>query len=127
MSIEHCLVDRVRKEVHQLGKSSSWSIIPKEAWATEWSLVLALVRFADSLYDYIFKVLDIRYFGGVNSGLDARISDVQPDSEPPDLDRMSMRPTMSADGPPCGSCGNITRRNGACYLCESCGQTTGCS
>ncbi len=50
MSIEHCLVDRVRKEVHQLGKSSSWSIIPKEAWATEWSLVLALVRFADSLY-----------------------------------------------------------------------------
>ena len=85
------------------------------------------VRFADSLYDYIFKVLDVRYFGGVNSGLDARMSDSEPDSEPPGLDKLSMRPTMSASGPPCGHCGNITRRNGACFLCESCGQTTGCS
>ena len=85
------------------------------------------VRFADSLYDYIFKVLDVRYYGGVNSGLDARLLDAQPDSEDPVSDRLSMRPTMSASGPPCGTCGNITRRNGACFLCESCGQTTGCS
>ena len=82
------------------------------------------IRFAGSLYDYLFKVLDIRYYGGIHSGLDSRI----PDSDPaPASGPESIRPAMSADGPPCGHCGSITQRNGACYLCQSCGQTTGCS
>jgi ribonucleoside-diphosphate reductase alpha chain len=29
-------------------------------------------------------------------------------------------------GPPCGKCGNMTQRSGACWLCSSCGTTTGC-
>lgn len=44
MSVEYRLIDRTRKEAHQLGKGSSWSIIPKDAWKTEWSLVLALLQ-----------------------------------------------------------------------------------
>ncbi len=33
----------------------------------------------------------------------------------------------SADAPVCKSCGNITLRNGTCYMCPNCGTTTGCS
>ncbi|MBI5724159.1 MAG: vitamin B12-dependent ribonucleotide reductase [Planctomycetes bacterium] len=31
------------------------------------------------------------------------------------------------DAPPCGNCGAIMVRNGSCYLCRSCGTTSGCS
>ena len=34
---------------------------------------------------------------------------------------------MMGDAPPCGTCGHITIRNGACYKCLNCGSTTGCS
>ncbi len=33
----------------------------------------------------------------------------------------------SADAPLCRNCGNITLRNGTCYMCPNCGTTTGCS
>ncbi len=33
----------------------------------------------------------------------------------------------SSDAPSCKSCGNITLRNGTCYMCPNCGTTTGCS
>ncbi|KAA5533358.1 vitamin B12-dependent ribonucleotide reductase [Taibaiella lutea] len=33
----------------------------------------------------------------------------------------------SADAPACKNCGNITLRNGTCYMCPNCGTTTGCS
>lgn len=31
------------------------------------------------------------------------------------------------DAPPCPNCGHVTVRNGACYKCLNCGETTGCS
>lgn len=30
------------------------------------------------------------------------------------------------DAPPCPNCGHVTVRNGACYKCLNCGETTGC-
>jgi ribonucleoside-diphosphate reductase alpha chain len=33
----------------------------------------------------------------------------------------------TADSPSCRDCGNITQRNGTCYMCTVCGATTGCS
>ncbi len=33
----------------------------------------------------------------------------------------------SSDAPSCRQCGNITLRNGTCYMCPNCGTTTGCS
>jgi len=35
--------------------------------------------------------------------------------------------TRDTDAPPCPNCGEITVRNGACYKCNNCGTTTGCS
>ena len=32
-----------------------------------------------------------------------------------------------ADAPPCPECGSITTRNGACYRCNNCGTSIGCS
>ena len=34
---------------------------------------------------------------------------------------------MMGDAPLCDVCGSITRRNGACYVCDSCGRSMGCS
>jgi ribonucleoside-diphosphate reductase alpha chain len=31
------------------------------------------------------------------------------------------------DAPMCFNCGNQTQRAGSCYVCTSCGSTTGCS
>jgi len=40
-----------------------------------------------------------------------------------------VRPTVSSaeTAPLCYSCGNITQRAGSCYVCTSCGTTSGCS
>ena len=34
---------------------------------------------------------------------------------------------LMGDAPVCSSCGHMTIRNGACYVCLTCGDTTGCS
>lgn len=34
---------------------------------------------------------------------------------------------FQSDAPSCGYCGNITVRNGNCYLCHNCGNSMGCS
>jgi len=108
------------------------------------------VRFAKSLYDYMFKVLDVHYYNGEHSGLSNRSDESDNDvnesiakdevsdqyhSSPPSIpppplhstDATIKTPRKNLGGPPCARCGNITQRNGSCYLCSSCGTTTGCS
>ncbi len=34
---------------------------------------------------------------------------------------------LMGDAPPCQTCGHMTIRNGSCYKCLNCGDTTGCS
>ena len=34
---------------------------------------------------------------------------------------------QSGDGPVCSLCGHMTIRNGSCFICLTCGETTGCS
>lgn len=84
------------------------------------------IRFADSIYDYIAKYLDVRYFNGEFSGIADRMKAALPNMEslPPPS---SPSPSMSVDAPPCSNCGGITARNGSCYLCRTCGTSTGCS
>ncbi len=95
------------------------------------------VRFAKSLYDYMFKVLDVKYFGGIHSGLDKNIVEsnlnegISKDMLSGTVLAVSVVPVhkvkRTLDSPPCNHCGSITQRNGSCYLCSSCGTTTGCS
>lgn len=37
------------------------------------------------------------------------------------------QPTADSNAPLCYNCGNQTQRAGSCYVCTSCGSTTGCS
>jgi len=80
------------------------------------------IRFTDSPVDYLVKKLDLMYCHGENSGLGKPKNEhaheyaVQTDA-----------PKMSIDAPPCSRCSSITRRNGSCYVCDTCGTTTGCS
>lgn len=39
----------------------------------------------------------------------------------------SSKPTNDDHAPMCYNCGNQTQRSGSCYVCTSCGSTTGCS
>lgn len=82
------------------------------------------IRFADSILDYIFKYLDLRYHAGEHSGIanHPRLRASNIESLPP-----PSRQTMNTDAPPCPNCGSMTQRNGSCYLCVTCGASTGCS
>lgn len=72
------------------------------------------VRIAKSIPDYVFRWLDHHVIKNEKPGLDSLI---------PDKKELS----KSMDGPPCTKCGNLTKRAGSCYCCQSCGTTTGCS
>lgn len=92
------------------------------------------IRFAKSLYDYLFKYLDVKYYGGTYSGLSEKIAAIKADSVDqvnegisPNVTSKSFVPKKNLDAPPCNRCGAITQRNGSCYVCVTCGTTTGCS
>jgi len=40
---------------------------------------------------------------------------------------LPQQPSVEDTAPLCSFCGNITQRSGSCYVCTSCGMTTGCS
>jgi len=93
------------------------------------------VRFTESLYDYLFKVLDIKYYGGRNSGLEERIASLIPEginthASKDELEGVSLPPPpvmMNMSAPMCPNCGGLTRRVGTCHSCPTCGTSTGCS
>jgi ribonucleoside-diphosphate reductase alpha chain len=41
--------------------------------------------------------------------------------------REAQMAALMGDAPVCDTCGSLTRRNGACYVCDSCGRSMGCS
>ena len=43
------------------------------------------------------------------------------------MDTAHVTAGLMGDAPVCASCGHMTVRNGACYVCLTCGDTTGCS
>ncbi len=43
------------------------------------------------------------------------------------VDAASPRSNTDSTAPLCYNCGNLTQRAGSCYVCSSCGSTTGCS
>jgi ribonucleoside-diphosphate reductase alpha chain len=72
------------------------------------------IRIAKSIPDYIFRWLDLHY-GDKAETLEKITIEKIPDTK------------TNYDGPPCSKCGNITQRSGSCWLCKTCGNTTGCS
>lgn len=76
------------------------------------------IRIAKSIPDYVFRWLE-------NNVINKKTSESVEQS-----DTIHNRPvelSASLDGPPCASCGNLTKRAGSCFCCTQCGTTTGCS
>ena len=93
------------------------------------------VPFAKSIVDYIFRWLASKYLSveeqehtGVNiSGKKAKKTEAEakPNIENTHNDIRSMY--ALDDAPSCASCGSLMVRNGSCYKCTNCGETSGCS
>ncbi len=84
------------------------------------------IRIASSLTDYIARWLEGTFPGGrsVRDGSPAVLAFIPPISGgAPVLDPAPICLT----GPPCLTCGAITVPSGRCYVCATCGLTSGCS
>lgn len=71
------------------------------------------VRHAHSLVDYVARWMQDKFLKAEEmpvEGSDGKIASARQD----------------LTNPPCPSCGSVTLRAGACYVCEVCGTTTGC-
>ena len=103
----------------------------------------AELRIATSLVDYIFRRLALDYLNpaereelGVQS-TEERMQPTLPGVEEvatpsTSITGLTIAPTTLAraeqrDAPYCYSCGNSMQRAGSCYVCSSCGTTSGCS
>ena len=107
------------------------------------------IRTASSITDYIVRRLALDYLSfddRLELGL-ASLDDMEVPSESQttllteesmssapvtsvsntDLGLISEAPVQDSAAPLCYNCGNQTQRAGSCYVCSSCGSTTGCS
>jgi ribonucleoside-diphosphate reductase alpha chain len=95
------------------------------------------VPYAKSIVDYIFRWLASKFLPReeqVQAGVHVtekpisstvEIVSVNPVSAPQMNDLKSMY--ALDDAPTCAGCGSIMVRNGSCYKCMNCGETSGCS
>ncbi|NDC87232.1 MAG: vitamin B12-dependent ribonucleotide reductase [Bacteroidetes bacterium] len=105
------------------------------------------IPIAKSVMDYIFRYLSIKFLAKpvtteaqigdapadgssvVGATVEAFLATQQTDTAPASA-APSTKPSSGFqnqdDAPPCSSCGTITYRAGACYVCPSCGSSTGC-
>ena len=94
------------------------------------------VPFAKSIVDYIFRWLASKFLPTdeqVHAGVHVQEKEAAPasgesahnaDSKP--LNDLKSMYAMD-DAPTCAGCGSIMVRNGSCYKCTNCGETSGCS
>jgi ribonucleoside-diphosphate reductase alpha chain len=102
------------------------------------------IRFAASLVDYIFRRLALEYLPeekrgslGVQSIAERKATnvsgEVDPSEPPAEAPRTSgpagveRRELTVLDAPLCYQCGSKMQPSGSCYVCGTCGSTSGCS
>ena len=88
--------------------------------------------YAHSIVDYCFRWTG-QYFGKKKPEDVHHLDDeIPPDKEeglskPMFPELKTLTDIVTIDSPPCKHCGGITKRNGSCHVCLSCGETSGCS
>ena len=105
------------------------------------------IRFASSLVDYVFRRLALDYLSedkrealGIRSieertiaaqarggGEDAAAADGSPDPAPELIPITEKQTAKILDAPLCYQCGSKMQPAGSCYVCGTCGSTSGCS
>ena len=129
----------VNKFIHTRFEPSGWTKNPE-------------IRVAKSVVDYIFRWLGLKFLSKddqealgltrtTEEQVDTQTRLVEPVNAMPqsednlpelkgsrmvrgDSDRLTFNP--QSDAPACDNCGMIMVRNGSCYKCLNCGNTTGC-
>jgi len=94
------------------------------------------VPYAKSIVDYIFRWLASKFLSkedqlhaGVHVGEGQSVTEGKNVTQPAPVVPLNDLKSMYAldDAPTCASCGSIMVRNGSCYKCMNCGETSGCS
>ena len=94
------------------------------------------VPFAKSIVDYIFRWLASKFLSTdeqVQAGVHVqeKANTPVPGTAVQDTDSKPLNDLKSMyamdDAPTCAGCGSIMVRNGSCYKCMNCGETSGCS
>jgi ribonucleoside-diphosphate reductase alpha chain len=95
------------------------------------------IPFAKSIVDYIFRWLASKFLApeeqiqiGVHvlEKTDAEAGETTAAVDPVEGTAAGMRSMYAMDdAPTCAGCGSIMVRNGSCYKCMNCGETSGCS
>jgi len=97
------------------------------------------IRFVSSVLDYIARWLGGRFIsadylklnGAPSADSAAGLAAGLPAMNKPDAMQMALTAPMLSNAhegaPTCGECGMLMVPNGACYKCENCGSTSGCS
>ena len=132
----------VNKFAHTRFEPSGWTANPE-------------IGYANSIMDYIFRWLDLRFLTGEQQSLfddlrprshahaaatPAAVPEIKASTQPSLYESGTPDRTKSGhasdalseyvnlgDAPSCHLCGAIMTRNGSCYRCQSCGSTSGCS
>jgi ribonucleoside-diphosphate reductase alpha chain len=91
------------------------------------------IRMAKSISDYIFRWLGMRYLKKEEIPQPdkelAKFSVIEQEELKKQTETSNEKSIFmsQADAPPCHACGAIMVRNGSCYKCLNCGETSGCS
>jgi ribonucleoside-diphosphate reductase alpha chain len=107
------------------------------------------LRIASSLVDYVFRRLAVDYLTreereelgilttgeriqptlpGIEESTTETVGVVETPALPePIRDHVGSTGPIAKDAPYCYQCGNAMQRAGSCYVCTSCGTTSGCS
>jgi ribonucleoside-diphosphate reductase alpha chain len=91
------------------------------------------IPFAKSIVDYIFRWLASKFLSteeqiqtGVHVIDKTNGADAAQNTESKPLNDLKSMYALD-DAPTCAGCGSIMVRNGSCYKCMNCGETSGCS
>jgi ribonucleoside-diphosphate reductase alpha chain len=85
------------------------------------------IGYANSLTDYLFRWLELRFLKGEQGILFELPKLAQPQREVSSVVDGLGQVVELGDAPPCQFCGSLMVRNGSCYRCMTCGSTSGCS
>jgi len=99
---------------HTRFEPSGWSGNPK-------------IGYAKSLTDYLFRWLELRFLKGEQGLLFELPKPAQPQREVTSVVEALGQIVEMGDAPACQFCGSLMVRNGSCYRCMTCGNTSGCS
>lgn len=95
---------------HTRFEPSGWSGNPK-------------IGYAKSLMDYLFRWLELRFLKG-EQGILFELPRLVPTGS---AVKALAQVVALGDAPSCQFCGALMVRNGSCYRCMECGNTSGCS